>query len=114
MKHIREKTPCSLVDLGKQGRHLQSQLLVDGEVSSDDGLVGLEGQEESLPLRLPPHLEREIQPAARQADKETVRQEPYRAIVGMYCVRHGDFLYALFLCTSLNAEHFNVNSTFVS
>lgn len=49
-------------DLGEQGGHFQSQLLVDGKVSRYDGFVGLIGQQQPLPLRLPPHLEREVEP----------------------------------------------------
>lgn len=37
-------------DLSQQGSHLQSQFLVDGEVTRHNGLVCLIGQQQPLPL----------------------------------------------------------------
>lgn len=37
-------------DLSQQGCHLQSQFLVDGEVTRHNGLVCLIGQQQPLPL----------------------------------------------------------------
>lgn len=43
-------------DLSQQGSHLQSQFLVDGEVTRHNGLVCLIGQQQPLPLWLPSPL----------------------------------------------------------
>lgn len=84
----REKTPMMCItyvmmysrhmdvtDLGKQGRHLQSQFLVDREVSCCDGLVGLIDQEQPLSLGLTSHLRREVEPANPHPDTGRVLQK---------------------------------------
>lgn len=64
-------------DLSQQGSHLQSQFLVDGEVTRHNGLICLISQQQPLPLRLPPDLEREVQPGDGKvrAGKEERRME---------------------------------------
>lgn len=49
---IKPNTDCTdlLSDLSQQGSHLQSQFLVDREVSRHNGLISLISQQQPLPL----------------------------------------------------------------
>lgn len=73
-KHLKKLTKKSISDLGQQGSHLQSQLLVHREVSRGDGLIRLISQQQPLPIGLPPDLEREIQPMDGERGRTKVKK----------------------------------------